>query len=125
MLAASLAFLPLLLALTWIGLRLFLVNAATIGAKRVRVFETWGWTKGNAWGLLACTLLLSAPAVLLLSGAAALLQAVLGIDGAVPAAMLGLRGLVLQCVNSVLTLLLLLGPLSGLSGYLYRGLRPD
>lgn len=123
--AASMAFLPLLLVLVWIGVRLLLVNPATIGARRVRVFETWSWTKGNVLGLLASLLLVALPMALLLGVISAVLQPALGVDGNDPATQLGYNGLAFQCLSSCFSLLLVVGPVLGLSGYLYRGLNPE
>ena len=123
--AASIAFLPLLLVLVWIGLRLLLVNPATIGARRVRVFETWSWTKGNVLALFASLILVVFPMALLLGVISGLLAPALGVDANDPATQLGYTGLAYQCLTSMFSLLLVAGPVLGLSGYLYRGLNPE
>lgn len=35
--------------LVWLGLRLFLYGAATVGESRLTIFRSWPWTRGQVW----------------------------------------------------------------------------
>lgn len=45
----------------FISVRLFLVNAATMGERRIVIFQTWRWTAGNFWRVLGAMLLVLVP----------------------------------------------------------------
>ena len=53
-----------------------------------------------------------------------MLQALLGVS-ADPATRLGYAGLAYECLTGMASLLLVAGPLLGVSGYVYRGLNPE
>ena len=96
--------------------RLLMVNAATIGERRVVFFQTWSWSKGNVLRMLGALLITTLPAMLLDLIVAA---AVLGIAGAGPAPVQAVAGAVVGFVQSLLSI-----PAIALGGILYKGLRP-
>lgn len=117
-----LSLLPLLVALVWVSVRLILVGAATIGERRVLVFETWSWTKGNFLRLLGAVLLLAVPLLLgaqvIASGAEMLAGG--SAESPAPAPL----GLAATYVGLLASLFLVSGPLAGQAGYFFRGLKP-
>ena len=46
------------LGLVWLGLRLFLFGAATVGEGRMTIFRSWGWTRGHVLKIAALWALL-------------------------------------------------------------------
>jgi hypothetical protein len=105
------------IAYVLISARLSMVNAATIGERKVVFFQTWGWTKGNLFRVLAAIVLTGLPAALVSVIAA---QALGGLSS-------GSAGLVLAAfADSVLALLgaMLSIPSGVLGAELYKGLRP-
>ncbi len=94
----------------WIAVRVCLYPAATVSLSRLQVFSTWTLTKGQFWPILAATLLLSLPAIVL----SALATHVTAHSST------ALLGLLWSAVNAFVELPLL----NGLYAYLYRGLRP-
>jgi len=119
---AGLTVLPLLLGLLWISMRLLLVGAATIGERRMLVFETWSWTKGNALRLLAAVALLIVPLLLAAQLITFGAETLAGGSPEEPApAPLAIAA---AYVGVFASLFLLTGPLAGQAGYFYRGLKP-
>jgi hypothetical protein len=96
--------------------RLSMVNAATIGERRVVFFQTWSWSKGNVLRILGALLITTLPALLLDLIVAAF---VLSIAGAGPAPIQLLAGVVVGFVQSLLSI-----PAIALGAILYKGLRP-
>jgi hypothetical protein len=100
------------------AVKLSMVNAATIGERRVVFFQTWGWSKGNVLRMIAAMLLTSLPALLANLIVAELVASIAaGAGGAVPAVMLA--GTLLGFVGSMLGI-----PAIALGATLYKGLRP-
>ena len=97
--------------------RLSMVNAATIGERKVVFFQTWSWSKGNVLRILAALVITALPAMLLDLIVAA---AVLGIAGAGPAPIQAAAGAVVGFVQSLLSI-----PAIALGAILYQGLRPS
>ena len=97
--------------------RLSMVNAATIGERKVLFFQTWSWTKGNLFHVLAAIVLTGLPTALFSLIAA---QVFGGLSS-------GSAGLVLaafaDCVLSLIGAMLSI-PSAVLGAELYRGLRP-
>jgi hypothetical protein len=60
-----LATFALMAALLYVFTRLLLINAATIGERRVVMFQTWSWSRGNVWRMLAAFMLTWLPANLI------------------------------------------------------------
>jgi hypothetical protein len=100
----------------WLSLRLFLVNVATIAEGRIMAFSTWSWTKGDALQILAATLVVVIPIAVPIGLAIGALGAALG-AGAV-------GDTVLTFLQALAQNLFLVPAISGLSAFLYRGLRP-
>ncbi len=88
-----------------------LYPAATVTNKKIEVFSTWPLTKGQFWPILAATVLLNLPS-LILSMLAVYVPVSLGLSP--------VFGVVLAGVNAFVELPLL----NGLYAYLYKGLRP-
>lgn len=114
------AFILLIFAIgVWLGVRLFLVNAATVGEKRMVILQTWNWTRGNlARVAFAMFLALFPPMIvggvittLFMEFAGDLSQASL----VTVAALSGVQAFIAAVTNI---------PLYALSAELYRGLRP-
>lgn len=57
------------LALAWLAARLVLYGIATAASGRIRVFETWGWSKQNGFSILLVGLVVSfLPSAIMLAG---------------------------------------------------------
>jgi hypothetical protein len=102
--------------LFWLNLRLFLVNVATIAEGRIMAFSTWRWTKGDALRILAASLIVLFPIQAPIWLAVGVLASALGSSVAGVA--------ILTFLQAVAQNLFLVPALSGLSAFLYRGLRP-
>jgi hypothetical protein len=100
----------------WLSLRLFLVNAATMAEGRIMAFSTWGWTKGDTLRILAAAMMVLFPIALVIGLALGVLGLVLGTSSFADAA-----GNFLQALAQNL---FLIPAVTGLSVFLYRGLRP-
>lgn len=92
--------------------RVSLYQAATVAERHVRIFSTWGLTRGQFWRILAAIILAALPTLVagLIAGAFRMTMAT-SVAGAV------LVGLVNGLVQIPL--------FNGLSAYLYRQLRPS
>lgn len=97
--------------------RLSMVNAATIGERRIVFFQSWSWSKGNVLRMLGALVLTTLPAMLLNLIVAAV---VLGVSGAGPAPVQFLAGGIVGFVQSLLSI-----PAIALGAILYKGLRPS
>ena len=87
-----------------------LYPAATVTTKKIQVFSTWPLTRGQFWPILAATIVLNLPS-LILSMLAVYVPTSLGLSP--------IFGVVLAGVNAFVELPLL----NGLYAYLYKGLR--
>jgi hypothetical protein len=97
--------------------RLYLVNAATIGEKRIVFFQTWSWSKGNVLRIFAAIVVTLLPAILI----SAIVSEILA--GLVPASA-GLVAITARVfVASVIGAFLSIPP-TALGAQLYKGLRP-
>jgi uncharacterized membrane protein len=112
--------------LLWLSARLGLAYAASIEERRIRLFSTWSWTKGNAWPV-AASLVLTLVIGLLLSMAAFLLP------GALLASVFGQTALqtpgslahwIYSYLIGATGLFFFHAPYAATTAYLYRGLRP-
>lgn len=107
--------------------RLYLAAPATVDERRIKVFDSWRWTKGNLLRIAAARLVLLIPAVILVG----VIQTIVAASFAAPTDPAALAASA-QSVSVVafyfvagLAQLLILGMLeAGLASYLYRGLRP-
>jgi hypothetical protein len=116
--------LMLLYAFVWMYLtsRLYLTMPATVADDRVRSFETWRWTEGNALRIAAARLLLLTPVLLAVGLATRGVAFALGVTegAAVNAGTLA----VLQAVAAFLTAWVYSSLEACLAAYLHQGLRP-
>jgi hypothetical protein len=101
--------------------RLFMVNAATIGERRVVMFQTWSWSRGNVLRMLGAILLTWLPAYLIDS-----MVLEVGLAVIRPLAADGNAGVPLLILNTIATFVAaMVGiPSIVLGGILYKGLRP-
>jgi hypothetical protein len=101
--------------------RLYMVNAATIGERRIVMFQTWSWSSRNVLRVLAAMILTILPVMLIDSvvdtvGVSLLLSLPEGARGVVP--ILLIRALV-TFVGAMTTI-----PVVALGAIFYKGLRP-
>ena len=101
----------------YISVKLVMVNAATIGERRVVIFQTWAWSRGNMWRALGALILTALP-VFFLGNILESLR--LGVLEAAP----GMATLV--ATNALVGFVLAMGgiPSIALGAILYKGLRP-
>ena len=102
--------------LVYVLAKLFMVNAATIGEKKIVFFQTWAWSKGNTYRIILAMLLTALPA----AGVNLLLQILVASTGAganliVAVVVNAIAGFVAAMVNI---------PQIALGAHLYKGLRP-
>ncbi len=117
----------------WILLtsRLYLAAPASVDQGRVRVFDTWKWTKGAMLRIVGARLLLLLPANIFVGALGYLIGRGLGIDtmnmGAMASAAAAnpIGTLAYTFMSGFLTLALFSALEAGLSASLYRGLRPQ
>jgi hypothetical protein len=98
-----------------------LANAATIGEKKIVIFQAWSWMGGNTLRVFGAMVLTVAPILILTSVVAQVVaSALVGMSGdAVGAIPYLLATILIAFLN------LLLGiPIQALGGVLYKGLRP-
>jgi hypothetical protein len=110
--------------------RFYLAAPASVDEKRIVVFESWRWTRGNLLRIVAARLMLLAPALIFVGALQSLLAMAMGVaagdamalaaygqsNPAVFALFFGVASFVHIAIYSSLE--------AGLSSYLYRGLRP-
>ncbi|MBL8550291.1 MAG: hypothetical protein JNJ73_09920 [Hyphomonadaceae bacterium] len=110
--------------------RFYLAAPATIVERRVLTFETWRWTKGEAWRITAARLLLLGPAQIAISLLQALLLAAFGAGPFSIDAMQSLLQkapalhLAVLAPLHIVMQLLYWGLEAALSATLYKGLKP-
>ncbi|MEY4784507.1 MAG: hypothetical protein RIR41_2442 [Pseudomonadota bacterium] len=120
--AAFLLFIMLVFAAAiYLFTRLFMVNAATIGERRVVMFQTWSWSRGNVLRMFAAMMLTWFPAYVIDS-----LVVEVGVAILRPIASEGNAGIVLIAFNAVATFVAaIVGiPSIVLGAILCKGLRP-
>lgn len=101
--------------LVYVLAKLFLVNAATIGEKKVVFFQTWSWSKGNTYRVILAMLLTSLPA----AGVNFVLQSL-----AASVAGAGAVAVIAVSAATAFIAALLSIPQIALGAHLYKGLRP-
>jgi len=101
--------------------RLFMVNAATIGERRIVMFQSWSWSRGNILRMFAAIMLTWLPAYVIDS-----LVVEIGVAILQPITAEGNAGFLLIAFNAAVTFVAaIVGiPSIVLSAILYRGLRP-
>ncbi len=101
--------------------RLCMVNAATIGERRIVIFQTWSWSRGNVLRVIAALILTFLPVIminnLIGSVAIAVMQSASGAGPSIPVFVLASFA-----VSFVTTLTSL--PTVAPGAILYKGLRP-
>ena len=97
--------------------RLYIVNAASIGEKRIVFFQTWSWSKGNVLRIFAAIIVTLLPAILI----SAIVSEILA--GLVPASA-GLVAITARVFVASLVGAFLSVPPTALGAQLYKGLRP-
>jgi hypothetical protein len=102
----------------WI--RFAMVNAATVGERRIVFLQTWNWSKGNVLRVLAALLMTNLPAMLAAVILGEILFAIVTGGAAAPSAPMAMVGAALiGFVSAVLSI-----PSIALGAELYKGLRP-
>ena len=106
----------------YISVRLVMINAATIGERRIVIFQTWSWSRGNILRMLGAVVLTALPVFLIDSFLdtirLSLLETAPGGAGAAPA--------LLVVVNAAMGFVMAIVsiPTIVLGAILYKGLRP-
>lgn len=95
--------------------KLFMVNAATIGEKKVVFFQTWSWSKGNTYRVILTLLLTSLPS----AGVNYVMQSLVEVVAGAGAVAVIAGTAVTAFVGALLSI-----PQIALGGHLYKGLRP-
>jgi hypothetical protein len=111
--AGSLSALALFAILVFVSARLLMVNAATIGERRIVFLQTWSWSKGNVTRVIAALFLTALPV--------AALQLLFLFSGFQPGNLAG--AIAVSYVGSLLGLIAGI-PVTALGANLYKGLRP-
>lgn len=118
---AFLLFFMLVMAIVlYVSTRLTMVNAATMGERRMVIFQTWAWSRGNVWRILGAIILTALP-VMFFQG---LVDSV-GFE-AIQATPEESKAMVQLGVSTVTTFLFAIAgiPPIALGAILYKGLRP-
>ena len=120
-LALDLFILILMVIFVTVLVRLSMINAATIGERRVVVFQTWSWSRGNVLRMLATLMLTWIPVMLANVFLAQLVLSLLAPAQGATASALGvaLAGMLLGLVGALLSI-----PTIALGATFYKGLRP-
>lgn len=105
-----------------IFVRLLMVNAATIGERRIVIFQVWGWSRGNVLRMVGAFLLTWLPVLMFTALIGNVMFLILG---SMPEG--GRNFVVLVLVNAVGTFAATLAsiPVTALGAVLYKGLRPQ
>ena len=110
----------LLAVLLALGVRLAMVNAATIGERRIVVLQTWPWSRGNVFRMIAVLLWTLPPTLIcaiLVQGLADVFLGAGGTAGPMSFAVVGGLAAGLQAIASL--------PTIAAGAELYKGLRPS
>ncbi len=115
--AMSLFILIMFAIFVYLSARLYMINAAAIGEKRIVLFQTWSWSRGNILRLIGAMILTVLPVMLIGSVAADLLRAIVPPTAGIVAVLL--VSTLLAFVGAVTTI-----PVVALGAIFYKGLRP-
>lgn len=119
---AFLLFFMLVMAIfIYVSTRLAMVNAATVGERRVVIFQTWSWSRGNVGRILGAVVLTALP-VMFFQG----IVDSLGFEIVAATPEGGARAAMQLAVSTVTTFLFAIAsiPSVALAAILYKGLRP-
>jgi hypothetical protein len=97
--------------------RLYMINAATIGEKRIVLFQTWSWSRGNILRMIAAMILTVLPVMLIDSVIVDLLRAL------VPPAAGVIPIFIVSAIASFIAAMTTI-PVVVLGAIFYKGLRP-
>jgi hypothetical protein len=108
-------------AAVYVLTRLFMVNAATTGERRIVIFQTWRWSRGNVWPMFGAVVLTGLPAVIVTN---LLTEVRISMLTSMPADMgamvpVVVSGALISFVGALISI-----PSTALGAILYRGLRP-
>lgn len=128
-LAAMLILLMLVLfaVVLFIYMRLILVQAATVGERRIMIFQTWSWTKGNFWRVFAAVMLMGLLVGIVSSIIINVFQfMLLGGSADDPAVLIGVSPMAMFAYGSLQGIVTAFGSIltTALVAHLYLGLRP-
>jgi hypothetical protein len=110
--------------------RFYLVAPASVDLKRIVVFNSWTWTRGNVMRIIAARLILLLPALFLTGAVQTLIALATGAPNGDPVQLAAMSqsnvlGFSLFYAGAAFTQIALYSSLeAGLSTYLYRGLKP-
>lgn len=110
--------------------RFYVAAPATVDRKRIVVFDSWRWTKGNMLRIVAARIGVVFPAFILVSMLQSLAALALGVSAGDPASLAALaqsspfQFAAFYFLAGAIQLSLLGALEAGLSAYLYQGLRP-
>ncbi len=99
--------------------RLYMVNAATIGERRMVIFQTWSWTSGNVFRVLTAMILTILPVMLIDSIVSSFAVTLLGATGQSDVTLWLLARTAITFVGALTTI-----PVVALGAIFYKGLRP-
>jgi len=99
--------------------RLYMVNAATIGERRMVIFQTWSWTSGNVFRVVAAMILTILPVMLIDSIVSSFAVTLLGATGQSDVTLWLLARTAITFVGALTTI-----PVVALGAIFYKGLRP-
>lgn len=98
-----------------------LADAATIGEKRIMIFQAWSWMQGNVFRILGLFVLTAAPIIVINTATGeAIMSLLLGVSGGSVSLLPYLLALTLITFLNVLASI----PVSAMGALLYKGLRP-
>jgi hypothetical protein len=106
--------------------RFFLAAPATVDQKRIVVFQSWAWTRGNLLRIMAARLMVLLPALILVGALQTLVALMLGAPTGDPATLMAYAAAnpAFHAVASFLQIALYSALEAGLSANLYRSLKP-
>lgn len=114
----------------WATSRFYLAAPASVEERRVVVFDSWTWTRGNTWRIVAARLSVLAPALVLTAVVQLVFGMALGVPTADLIAMSNSAGanpwafVVFFTLCQFVQIALYASCEASLAAYLYRGLRP-
>lgn len=116
--------------LLYMSARLVTFPAATLQRKRIMIFETWDWTKGNVWPVMAAMLLSLAPLWLLSMAGVFIASTMTGLPIMVGGLTAGevvlspMMGFVFGLITGVFSIPFTIAS-AGLSAFMYKGFDPE
>ncbi|MFT3724773.1 MAG: hypothetical protein QM773_14465 [Hyphomonadaceae bacterium] len=118
--ALSLFLMLVLAIIIFLGARLYMINAATIGERRVVLFQTWSWSRGNVLRMIGAMILTVLPVMLIDNVVQTIAISFLA---AIPEGSRFMPGLLASAVVSFAGAMTTI-PVAALGVVFYKGLRP-